>query len=83
MFQEFEKQYHLHSDEIMIVGDTFNDVVFAERCGGISVAVLSGVISKQDFNEYPDYILRSVGEIPRLLNTIEKAELLQNKKVEQ
>lgn len=83
MFQEFEKQYHLHSDEIMIVGDTFNDIVFAERCGGIPVAVLSGVSSKQDFKEYPDYILRSVGEIPTLLNTIEKAEALQNKKVEQ
>ena len=72
-----------HSDEIMIVGDTFNDIVFAERCGGIPVAVLSGVSSKQDFKEYPDYILRSVGEIPTLLNTIEKAEALQNKKVEQ
>lgn len=74
MFQEFAEEYQFLPSEIMIVGDTFNDMLFAKRCGGISVAVLSGVSSKKDFEDSFDYILRSVGEIPALLDKIEKKD---------
>lgn len=74
MFQEFAGKYQFLPSEIMVTGDTFNDMLFAKRCGGISVAVLSGVSSKKDFETSSDYILRSVGEIPALLDKIEKKD---------
>ncbi len=51
MFLEFQHKFNLKPEEIAVVGDTYNDVVFARNNGGIAIGVLSGVSSEEDFRE--------------------------------
>ncbi len=74
MFQEFQQMYHLKPTEIVMVGDTFNDMKFAKNSGGISVGVLSGIGTLDELEKEADYILDSVVQIPKLLDQIEKQE---------
>ena len=59
--------FHLKPEEIAVVGDTYNDVVFARNNGGVAIGVLSGVSSEEDFRGEADYILDSVQELPGLI----------------
>ncbi len=70
MFLEFQNKFSLKPEEIAVVGDTYNDVVFAKNNGGVAIGVLSGVSSKEDFRGEADYILDSVQELPELLERI-------------
>lgn len=70
MFVEFQNRFGLHPKEIAVVGDTYNDMVFARQNGGISVGVLSGVSGRKDFHGEADYIIESVKELTGLLEQI-------------
>ncbi len=70
MFLEFQHKFKLKPEEIAVVGDTYNDVVFARNNGGIAIGVLSGVSGEADFRGEADYILNSVQELPELLDRI-------------
>lgn len=67
MFEQFKKLTGLESGEIAVVGDTYNDIVFAKENGGIGVGVLSGVSSREDFQGEADYILDSIGDLPKII----------------
>ena len=67
MFLEFQHKFNLKPEEIAVVGDTYNDVVFARNNGGIAIGVLSGVSSEEDFRGEADYILDSVKDLARAL----------------
>lgn len=67
MFEQFTSMYHLKPEEVAVVGDTPNDMLFAKRCGGIGIGVLSGVSTKEDFGEGADYIIQSVNELETLI----------------
>lgn len=77
MFLEFQKSFKLKPEEIAVVGDTFNDILFARRSGGLGVGVLSGVSAREDFQGKADYIIQSVQELPQLLETMEEDGLWQ------
>lgn len=70
MFLEFQEKFGLQADEIAVVGDTYNDITFARKNGGVAVGVLSGVSRREDFGEEADYIVGSVRELPGLLDKI-------------
>lgn len=74
MFREFQTMYHLKPSEIIVVGDTMNDIQFAKNSGGISVGVLSGIGTVDELEKRADYILDSVIQIPELLDYIEEQE---------
>lgn len=69
MFFAFAKKCSLKPSEILVVGDTKNDMIFAHRYGGIGVGVLSGVSKKQDFGKEADFVVDTVAELPDLLRT--------------
>lgn len=71
MFLEFAKQFSLNPKEIAVVGDTYNDMVFARKNGGIAIGVLSGVSKAEDFGDKADYVITSIHELPELLDRIE------------
>lgn len=71
MFLEFQHKFNLKPEEIAVVGDTYNDVVFAKNNGGTAIGVLSGVSSEEDFRGEADYIINSVRELPGLLEKIQ------------
>lgn len=68
MFLEFQEKCGLKADEIAVVGDTQNDVLFAKNNGGIAIGLLSGVSRKEDYSKHVDYILNSVVELPEFLD---------------
>lgn len=71
MFLEFQRKFQLKPEEIAVVGDTYNDMVFAKNNGGIAIGVLSGVSQEADLCEKADYILHSVQELPELLEKLQ------------
>lgn len=70
MFLEFAETFSLKPDEIAVVGDTYNDMVFARKNGGIAIGVLSGVSDEKDFENEADYLIASIHELPELLDRI-------------
>lgn len=77
MFLEFQKCFQLRSEEIAVVGDTYNDILFARQSGGVAIGVLSGVSSSADFRGEADYIIESIQELPELLDSIKEDRLWQ------
>lgn len=71
MFLEFQHKFHLEPSQIAVVGDTYNDIVFARNNGGTAIGVLSGVSREEDFRGEADYVLQSVQELPALLDRIQ------------
>ena len=61
------KQWRIKPEEVLVVGDTPNDMKFAHNGGSVAVGVLSGVSSKEQLQPSADYILDSVSEIPDLI----------------
>lgn len=70
MFLEFAEQFSLRAEEIAVVGDTYNDMIFARKNGGIAIGVLSGVSEAADFGNEADYVIASIRELPELLDRI-------------
>lgn len=70
MFLEFAERFSLKPEEIAVVGDTYNDMLFAKKNGGIAIGVLSGVSEEKDFGGEADYIIASIHELPELLEHI-------------
>ena len=68
--KEFQNQFLLKPEEIAVVGDTYNDMLFAKQNGGIAIGVLSGVSEEEDFENEADYIIASIHELPELLDRI-------------
>lgn len=72
MLLEFAERSGIRPQEVLVAGDTKNDMIFAEKAGATAVGVLSGVSCEKDLASFADYILPSVKEIPALLNSIER-----------
>lgn len=72
MFETFCKTYRLAPEEVMMVGDTYNDMRFARNCNGKAVGVLSGVSQKEDFQGLADFVIPSVADLPSILEQAEE-----------
>lgn len=70
MFLEFAETFSLKPEEIAVVGDTYNDMVFARQNGGVAIGVLSGVSEEADFGNQANYVIKSIHELPELLDRI-------------
>ena len=63
MIDEFKAITGLKAEEIAVVGDTFNDMLFGKQNGCSSIGVLSGVSAREDFDDQADVIIESVADI--------------------
>lgn len=68
---EFCKTNDLREEEVIVVGDTKNDMAFAKNNNAKFIAVLSGVGKEEDFLGTADYIINSVDDILNLFKNIE------------
>ncbi len=68
MLLDFMKNYSLKANEIMIVGDTYNDILFAKNNGAVAVGVLSGVSKVEDFKDEADFVIGSIVDLPSLIS---------------
>ncbi len=63
--------WEINPDEILVVGDSINDMKFAHNGGAKAVGVLSGVSQKMDLLPEADYIIASVDELQELIYRLE------------
>jgi HAD superfamily hydrolase (TIGR01509 family) len=62
------KQLDIQMCECVVVGDSVADVKAGKNAGAKTVAVLSGIFSREELeNEKPDLILESVNKLPDFL----------------
>ena len=57
MFDIFCEKYNLKSDEVIICGDTVNDMIFAGNCKAHSAGVLCGLTEYEDMCGKAEYII--------------------------
>lgn len=60
MCYKFCDMYGIKPHEVAIVGDSYNDMIFAKNSGAIGVGVLSGVSSKINLKDTADIIIPSI-----------------------
>lgn len=60
MCMRFCEMYSLDPSEVAIVGDSYNDMLFAKNSGAIGVGVLSGVSSKINLKDISNVIVPSI-----------------------
>ena len=66
------KGLNVRADEAIFVGDSVNDIIAAKAAGLSSVAVSTGSISMEQLISYePDYILGSLNDLPKLVESFE------------
>ena len=59
--------------ECVVVGDSVADIKAGKAAGAITVAVLSGIFSREELErEKPDLILENVNKLPDFLESLEK-----------
>ena len=62
------KQFDIQMCECVVVGDSVVDIKAGKNAGAKTVAVLSGIFSREELeNEKPDLILESVNKLPDFL----------------
>lgn len=63
MCMRFCSMYDLQPNEVAIVGDSYNDMIFAKNSGAIGVGVLSGVSCKINLKDIANVIIPSVDSL--------------------
>lgn len=63
------RQWNLRPEELVIVGDTPNDMRFAHNCGAFALGVLSGTGRREDMEDSADDLIESVAELPAWLRS--------------
>lgn len=73
MCMRFCSMYGLKPNEVAIVGDSYNDMLFANYSGAIGVGVLSGVSSKINLKDIANVIIPSVNSLfdDEVLNSLD------------
>jgi len=58
-------------NRITMVGDMHHDIIMGKEAGTLTIAVLTGMFSKEKIHKYePDFIIDSVAEIPNIISKI-------------
>lgn len=70
MIKEFMEITGIKADEILVVGDTFNDMLFGKQNGTKTCGVLSGVSEQGDFDDMADHVIDTIADLPDLIDKI-------------
>jgi phosphoglycolate phosphatase-like HAD superfamily hydrolase len=62
---------NIPTERLVMVGDLHSDILMGKEVNSLTIAVLTGIFSKEQFLEYePDFILDSVAGIPDIFDHI-------------
>ncbi len=64
------KEWGIKPEEIAVIGDTPNDMRFAQNGNAVGIGVLSGAGKKEDLVPLADYVIHSIDELLKLLEEI-------------
>lgn len=72
IIKQAAEYWEINTDEILVVGDSINDMKFAHNGGAKAVGVLTGVSQKKDLLPEADYIIASVDALQELIYRLEQ-----------
>lgn len=72
MLEAFADKMEIMTEEVLVVGDTYNDICFAQQCGSLSAGVLCGISGVEDFYGEADYLLETVAGVGLLCRSINR-----------
>ncbi len=64
----FARSANTSASSIIVAGDTWHDISMARKAGALSVAVLTGAISREELAPYADIVADSIAALPALLD---------------
>jgi len=67
MINAFASQQKIASDEVVMVGDSINDLLAGKNAGTIAVAVTSGLADNEQLEPFADYVIADISQLPELL----------------
>lgn len=73
MMHAFCARTDLKPEECAMIGDSVHDLGVAPAAGAaLAIGVLTGPATHSDLEDHADYVLDSIGDLPRLLSHLEK-----------
>ena len=64
----FAETTNLKPDEIAMIGDSLHDLQAADAAGMMRIAVLTGMATESQLENYSDIVLPSIADLPNLLS---------------
>ena len=63
----FARSANSDASAVLVAGDTWHDISMAREAGALSVAVLTGAVSREELVPYADIVVDSIADLPELL----------------
>ena len=67
MQDEFLRVSKLHPKHVLMVGDSYADIISGKKAGMKTIGVLTGVLNRHQLEKQADVVLSSINELPNLI----------------
>ncbi len=67
MIRAFASQQQIAPDEVVMVGDSLNDLLAGKNAGAIAVAVTSGLAGNDELRPFADHVIADISQLPELM----------------
>ena len=67
MIHAFARAIGVDARRVALVGDTLHDLDSARAAGAVSIAVLSGVATREELAPHADFVVADIGALPALI----------------
>jgi phosphoglycolate phosphatase len=67
MVHAFAREIGVDAQRVALVGDTLHDLDSARAAGAISIAVLSGIATREELAPHADFVIADIGALPSLI----------------
>ena len=70
MQEEFLRVSKLHPKHVLMVGDSFADIISGKKAGMKTIGVLTGVLNRRQLEKQADIVLSSIAELPEFIRKL-------------
>jgi len=67
MINAFASQQKITQNQIVMVGDSINDLLAGRNAGAVAVAVTSGLANSDELQPFADHVISDISKLPQLL----------------
>ncbi|MCP4182459.1 MAG: HAD family hydrolase [Hyphomicrobiales bacterium] len=67
MIRAFASQQQIAPDEVVMVGDSINDLLAGKNASALAVAVTSGLAGNDELRPFADHVIADISQLPELL----------------
>ena len=67
MVEAFIRHCALAADQVVMVGDSTNDLLAGKNAGALAVAITSGIAVESELRAFADHVIDDISKLPQLL----------------